>query len=381
MRVAPRAWRSLPLAERHRRVAHLARWLGPWAGDDAPEALRSDVTVRTTAGALRAYLYEPSEAATGAYLVVPGLHPLGPDDPRLDRFCRVLASAGLCVLAPFVRSYLALVVSPRAADDVAAAWRHTVQLARSRALPRPAMLTISFGSMPALQVAARADHQDEVGGLVLFGGYCDFGASIRFCLTGRAFDGDRELYLPHDPLNAPAVFINLLGHIAAPEPRERLQEAWLEMCRRTWGKPELRPHHLRVPIAEQIAAELPRAQRELFHIGCGLAPGGPALLEAALAASEDYFAFANPRSSLARIAAPILIAHGRDDDVIPWVEARKLDRALPTGHRAKLALTRLFGHTGAVLPSPSALRSELANLSELLYGVVDAAHERLLVRS
>src|SRR5207253_981856 len=109
--------------------------------------------------------------------------------------------------------------------------------------------------------------------------------TIRFALTGRAFDGGRELALPHDPLNAPAVFINLLGHLTAPEPKERLQEAWLEMARRTWGRPELRPIARREPIADDLAAELPPAQRPLFRIGCGLAPGGAALLEAALAAS------------------------------------------------------------------------------------------------
>lgn len=365
-------------ADRHRRAATLARWLGPWAGAAAPEVARVEQRLASPSGPVRAYLYEPlAPAPTGAILVVPGLHPSGPDDPRLDRFCRILAAAGLVVLAPFVRPHLALVVSRDSADDVALALEALALLARLRRLPRPAMMSISFGSLPALTVAARPSHATMLGGLVLFGGYRDFEATIRFTMTGRAEDRGRPLTLPHDPLNAPALFVNLLPLLEVEGPREPLLEAWHEMARRTWGRPELRPANARRPIADEVAATLLPSQRALFLVGCGLAPGGTRLLDRALSNAGEAFAFADPGPCLRELAAPVLIAHGRDDDVIPWVEARKLADELPRGHRASLAITGLFGHTGATTPSVRAVAAELACLRTLMYGLVDAPHEAL----
>jgi len=328
---------------------------------------------------MRCYRYEPTDVeVSGCYLVVPGLHYAGPDDPRFDRFCRVLATAGLVVVTPFLRPFLGLVISPRAVDDLEVAWRYTTALCRAGSLPRPAMFTISFGSCPALELAQREPFRNELGGLVLFGGFFDFHALARFAISRRAFDGQRELRLSHDPLNAPAVFINVLPFIDAPAPTEPLQEAWLEMARRTWGRVEMRPRRRREPIAEALAANLPAKQRELFFIGCGLAPGGPELVEAGLANAGDYFAFANAGPRLPGLVAPVLLAHGYDDDVIPFSESKKMQAALPPGHPSRLALTGMYGHTGSALPGAGELIGELRSLRELLLAMADAPHDELL---
>src|SRR5690554_1723584 len=92
----------------------LGRWLGPWAGaEQAPEGvLRTSVFVEARAEGERpfeAWLYRPRRGRPlGAYLVAPGLHYAGPADPRMDRFLRVLASAGLVVLCPFLPDFTAL---------------------------------------------------------------------------------------------------------------------------------------------------------------------------------------------------------------------------------------------------------------------------------
>jgi pimeloyl-ACP methyl ester carboxylesterase len=328
---------------------------------------------------LTVYRYEPATAPTGVYVVAPGLHFDGPDDPRMDRFCRVLAAAGLLVVAPLVRCYRTLEVRADAADDVMAACRHACELARARGLGRPALFSISFGSTPALEAAASSELRDALGGLVIFGGFYDFAAVIRFAVSGRAFDDEgRSLTLPHDPLNAPAVFINLLPHLEGDRrTRERLQGAWLRLARRTWGRHELRPRARRLPIAEAIAAELPRALRELFLVGAGLAPGGAALVEEGLARSRGAFAFTDAAPRLARLRAPLVVAHGRDDDVIPFVEAFRLARALPAGARVRLHLTGAYGHTGAMLPAARALTGEAASMMALVRALLAAPHEEL----
>jgi len=354
-------------------MATLARWLGPWSRSTPSGVCREERPLATPAGAVRTWRYAPRDGVvSGAILVVPGLHPSGPADVRMDRFCRILAASGLRVVAPFVRPQLDLVVSARSANDVALALGELARECRTIALPPPAMMSISFGCLPALTVAANPSHRRDLAALILFGGYADFEATVRFALTGRAFDGTTPLTLPHDPLNTPALFINLLPHLEVAGDPARLHEAWLEMARRTWGRPELRPAERRRPIAEALAATLAEDQRSLFRIGCGLAEGGAELLEQALARGREALRFADPRPHLSALRVPVLVAHGRDDDVIPWNEARKLAGAVAPSTVVRVAITGLFGHTGAVLPSPHALASELGNLSTLLRGLVDA---------
>jgi pimeloyl-ACP methyl ester carboxylesterase len=368
---------------RHKTAAFLARWLGPWASASAappgvertPELCASPIEGDP---AVRICRYEPARGpVTGTYLVIQGLHYEGPDDPRMDRFCRVLAAAGFVVLAPLVTDFLELRVTPRVAREVFAACQAAVTLSARRGLPRPALFSISFGSFPAIEVAASDRFRDALGALVLFGGFCHFHSAIRFAITGRAFDDVHPISVPHDPLNAPAVFVNLVDHLDIAGEREPLRRAWLEMARRTWGRDDLRPADRRMPIAQALAHELPAAQRDLFMVGCGLAAGGPALVEAGLARARGALAFTDPTPHLARIGAPVVIAHGRDDDVVPYSEAHKLAQRLPSGHRHRVLITGMYGHTGTSTPAPTQLTVESRAMLDVLYAIADAPHERL----
>lgn len=367
-------------APRLRKAALLTRWLGPWAD---PDAVPGDVVrygdVIDGPRPLRAYRYEPTrQRATGTYLVLQGLHFRGPEDPRFDRFCRILARAGHVVVAPFLPDYLQLRVTEETIEDAGAAVDHVAKLSADRGLPRPALFSISFGSLPALAVAADPERRDRVGAVVVFGGYCDFSSTIRFCISGRAFDeAQRPVELPHDPLNPPAVFVNLVPYLEGAHDPEPLAEAWREMARRTWGQLDMRPAARRQPVAEALAARLAARDRELFMAGCGLGDGGPPLLEVGLARAGDELAFANAERLLPNIAAPVVICHGRDDDVIPYVEAYKLKSGLRGNHPHRLFVTGLFGHTGSSELSADALKEELGTLRDMIMALVDAPHERL----
>jgi len=364
---------------RHRKAAQLARWLGPWADAEAvPPSVSRSLDLLGADQAFQAYRYEPqSGEVSGTYIVIQGLHYAGPDDPRMDRFCRVLAGAGFCVVAPFLPDFLQLRVAAGAADAVAASCDHAVKLNADRGLPRPALFSISFGCTPAIEVAASERHRDSLGALVLFGGFHDFNATIRFAISGRAFSDAAPVDVPFDPLNAPAVFINLVDHFEQPGPREPLQRAWLEMARQTWGRPEMHPAHQRIPVAEAIADDLDPAQRDLFMIGCGLRPGGAALLEVGLARAGNHFDFTDPTERLGRIGTPVVISHGRDDDVIPYTEANKLRASLPADLPNRVHITGMYGHTGSAVPKAGELTGEAGAMLDALYSIVDAPHEAI----
>lgn len=392
---------------RARALAALVAWLGPWASKGAPRSasrrtwlLRDGVPCgrrarerdeRTQGGLARAgdasttrleaYVYEPARptrAALGTYLVAPGLHFDGPADPRFDRFCRILAGAGFRVVAPFLPSYLELLVTPAAPDDL-----EVCALATARTLLAPGerltLFSISFGSWPALEVAAR--RPDLVDAVVTFGGYADFHATVHFCAGGviQLPSGER-VQRPFDPLNPPALFVNLLPWLGVPEEAHApLAEAWRELAHRTWGHMELKAPGLLAPIVESVAARLPERQRDLFRVGCGVRPGTATLVGEALARAGAAFDFASPREALRALSCPVVVCHGRDDDVIPWTEAEKLHAAL-AGRPSRLFVTGLYDHTGSALPSPRAVVAEVRTLLALARVLAAGGHVRDEVR-
>ena len=357
----------------------LLRWLGPWTRSDAlpPGVLHEVWLLRAGArpgrrgrreGAaarrdrLEAHVFRPSSPTLGTYLVAPGIHFDGPEDPRFERFCRILAHAGFLVVAPTLPAFAEQVIARSVVDDFELVARALAE--RLGPGGRFSVFSISFGSWPALEIAARMP--EHVSAVITFGGYAEFESAVRFAVDGVMRRPEGDLTLAHDPLNPPALFLNVLPWLEVPGDTQALQETWREMMFRTWGRMELKQPGRLEPFGEELVARVPAAQRELFLVGCGLRPGGAELVEAALRRAGDAIHFASPTAALKAIRAPVWICHGRDDDVIPWGEAEKLHRALSGRVPARLLLTGLYGHTGTSWPSPGALAREARTLLEMM---------------
>ncbi len=358
----------------------LLDWLGPWTrAQGLPHGIRRSSWVlregevlgrrgrgggrRPVRGArsrLEARVFEAGGPALGTFLIAPGLHFEGPDDPRFERFCRILAHAGFRVVAPILPAYAELVVHPSAADDFELV---ASELERRLGGERFTVFSISFGSLPALELAAR--RPELVDAVVTFGGYAEFEATVRFCVDGVMRRAEGDVTLARDPLNQPALFINMLPWLDAPGDPALLEEAWREMTYRTWGRMELKAPGRLAPFAKELAHRVAPEQRELFYVGCGVEPGGAELVHAALEAVRDAVAFASPTRALRELDRPLVVCHGRDDDVIPWNEAEKLHAAVAGRVPSRLLLTGLYGHTGAGRPSPGALAAEARTLLEI----------------
>lgn len=304
--------------------------------------------------------YYPRESPVGHFIVVQGLHYQGPDDPRLDRFCRVLAGAGLMVHAPMLPSYLDLLLSPTVSDDLEAVTKHICA-----SLPpgtKPSLFSISFGSAPALEVAARMP--EGVDAVVTFGGYADLDAALRFCLDGVMEQDGRSIQLSRDPLNAPVLFLNLLPFLELDEDTRDLERALREAAYRTWGRPELKQLSARAQLLYELAERVPRTQRELFRLATGLrseldGQSARQWLDRGLCRGRTELDFARPELAMRRTSRPCVVLHGREDDVIPWGEAVKLVSSLADRVPTKLFLTGLFAHANAEKPGLAELGQEL----------------------
>lgn len=359
----------------------LLRWLGPWASpDNAPSRVvrrQIEVPASVDRPAFPAWVYAPKgRPPVGSYLVAPGLHYLGPEDPRMDRFLRVLAGAGLLVVAPFLPDFLALRVRETAAVDLKRAFDVTEALDERPRGTKPGVFSISFGSLPALRLAADEGYRERVGALVLFGGYADFREVIRFCLGGADHEG------PRDPLNQPVVLMNLLDDIEAPCETGPVVDAWSRYVRATWGRPEMKAPERWQEVARALLPQLSDdAQRAFFELGVGLRSGALELCLDALDCSSERRAFLDPRPHLDGLRCPVHIFHGADDDVIPWTQMRALDDALPSHVERRRYLTGLYAHTGksgiaARLGSAPALVKEAGTLIAMLAALVEASRRR-----
>ncbi len=324
---------------------HLLRWLGPWAAQErAPGGIERRELLVAPRGAgdrpFPAWLYLPKRRPAGAYLIAPGVHFNGPADPRLDRLCRVLATAGFVVLSPFLPDYLALTVRPSVINDLERA------LACLRSEPaanklRPGIFSISFGSLPALALAGRLS--DQLNGVIVFGGYANFDATAAFLLTGNH---DGKVHERHDPTNQAVVFINILPYL--PEPPHNaaaLAQAWFDFARATWNQPEMRSRDRMRQVAAELAATITNSDRGLFMRGCGLEPGGVELWRQAVVRGRALWDALDVRGYVKGVRCPVYLVHGYDDDVIPYSQMEALRAALPPGVVAGAYLTGWYGHT------------------------------------
>jgi pimeloyl-ACP methyl ester carboxylesterase len=326
------------------RVGVLAKWLGPWIDELAtpPGIVRRSAWIDTADGRrVQVWVYAPPEGrGVGVYLLASGLHYAGPADKRMDRFARVLAASGFWVVAPFVESFMGMRVRQEALRDVEAVSAWITAQPQWEGLWM-GVFSVSFGSLLALKAAA-SDDQGRIKRLVLFGGYRDWRATMRFCATGMV---NGVKVGAHDPLNFPVLMTNVLETVCDSEEGQRvLKRAWGQYVRATWGRPEMKTDKWR-EVAQAIGEALDPQWRSLFWIGCNHKPGGAALIEEAMHITPGLDAL-DPDPYFAQVRCPVTLMHGSGDDVIPSSELEQLRVALAPYTEVEPLVTGTYGHTG-----------------------------------
>ncbi|MEZ4366195.1 MAG: hypothetical protein R2939_07885 [Kofleriaceae bacterium] len=328
--------------------ARIGRWLGPWAGHDGvPDGVRQhDDWVDAPGRRVRVRVYHPPRPPRATFLIAPGLHYEGADDPRQDRFCRVLAAAGHLVLAPILQDFLDQIPTPRTIDEFHAVWA-----ARGRWDPDerpPVVFAISFGGLPATGLAARVG-AGGLARLVLYGSYADFPTTLRFSLTGLC---PGRTTPTRDPLNQPVVFLSFFPYLDPPCPDpDAVIAAWRKFVRTTWGRPEMKAPERWQPVARALAETVPEGPaRTLYLHGVGLTPDWLAFAEPVMERGRPGQMALDCTPYLPGVRCPVDIVHGRSDDVIPCEQAQVLADGLVNAPRVDVHLTGLYGHTGGARP-------------------------------
>jgi len=245
-------------------------------------------------------------------------------------------------MAPQLEDFKALRVSPSILRDAEAALRALTRLPDYPTRRRPDLMSVSFGSAAALHLAGSDEFTRHIGRTFIFGGFADWHDTIRFSVAGREA-------LPHDPLNRPVVYLNLLPHFGVgSDHHQDLTDGWRTFCERTWGQPEMKERAAYQNIAAELAHNVAPDARDLFLEGCSCNDNPEDAVQrcdVALEHAGDTFAWLDPRPHLESVRSPTYLIHGRDDDVIPYTEAARLASCFPADNGAEVLITGLYSHT------------------------------------
>lgn len=319
-----------------------------------PELAEEQVRLQSGAREVEGTLYRPAGGRPApAWVVLHGVTVPGRRHPSLVRFARALAAAGHVVLLPDVPVWRALEMHPAAAGD-AIAGADDYLATRPDVLPGPVnVVGFSVGATQALIAAAEPRLRERVDRVVGFGGYCDLKRTLVCMCTGEhEWRGTRHrvqpdpygrwliagAYLTRVPgferMDAVAAGLRRLGREAGVRGVAAWADVYDELklvIRRTLSPAERAPWDLLAPPAGRPPADV-HAARELALW----------LTDAALAADPRL----DPRPALPSVRARVVLAHGRDDRLIPFTETLRLREALPPALPAFHAVTALFAHSG-----------------------------------
>jgi dienelactone hydrolase len=297
--------------------------------------VETEATVRAAAGLTRARVYAPRDLpqAPGVVLVH-GVHRLGIDEPRLMRFSRAVAAAGVTVLTPEVRELADYHVDPKSIETIGNA---ADELSARLDNQKVGLMGMSFAGGLVLLTAADARWADRIGFVTAVGAHHDLARVSRFFATSdiQGPDGKAEALKAHDYGALVLVYAHVESFFApedVPAARDALR-LWL------WDDKQ-------AAIARAEALSPPGWARidALFD-------GKVQLLRDELLAeidrSEAAMAPVSPHGRLAGIRAQVFLLHGAQDTVIPASETLWLASEVPP--------ERLAG----VLVSPAIMHVEL----------------------
>jgi dienelactone hydrolase len=324
-------------------------WRG-WMPIRAVETDHEDIAVPTRQAPIAGRLYRPRSAQSHrTVLVIPGLHAAGVEEPRLDRMSRRLAGEGMTVLSLPLPDLRRFVVTPRSTDVIEDAARWLANQPSLTPSGRITLIGISFGGGLSLVAAGRPSLSGKIDRVVSFGGHGDLPRVMRYLCTGLLPDGTRQ---PAHDYGTVLFLLNALPHLVPPDQVAALDRAIRIFLDASMVDVSDRPRATALfREAYDLGVVLPEPARSVMADVSARDSTrlGPRLLALAEVVGGDP-AVSAERSPAT--LAPVFLAHGAADTVIPQTEtpsvAAYLDRA-PGRQQMKVEwlLTAAVSHADA----------------------------------
>ena len=292
-----------------------------------------EVSWKGPAGPMKADLYLPhAEGKRGGILLNHGVIDTGKDDPRLKRFASVLCRAGFVVFVPDLKGMRSFRVAPSDIEEIEAAFSHL--LFRQEIRPDSCgLFGFSYGAGPTIIAACRPEIRGKVRFVVSFGGYYDLKNVLSFIATGHfEFQGNRYFRKPQE--YGKWVFLaNNLDWVESPQDRAVLRKI-LEV--------KLRDEH--API-DSFLSRLGGEGRNVLNL---LSHADPSQTESFIQklppAIRSSISALSVAPVLKDLRAGLILAHGEDDDLIPFTETLRLAQAAPHPEGTYMKILKTFSH-------------------------------------
>src|SRR5688572_13433056 len=303
--------------------------------------------VPTRHGPVPARFYRPAGSTRRTILLVPGIHSMGIEEPRLKGLAADLAATGHPVMTLALPDLQQYRITPAATDvlEDAVAW----MAARPELAPdgRVGMAGVSFAGGLSTSAAGRPGIRDKVAFVLSFGGHGDLPRVMRYLATGEetAVPGV-AVHPPHD--YGVAVILYALadsGVVPADQVSALRDGVRTFLLASQLTLVNMDQANATFQKARDMATALPEPSRTYMTYvnDRAVAKLGPVVLP-----FLDQLGVTDPALSPQRATppiAPVYLLHGDEDTVIPPAESVLLGETLRSkGANVRVLLSRIITH-------------------------------------
>ena len=331
------------------RAAHRGGRVERFAAEHARAVtIRPRHSVPTRHGEVAAQFYRPDGRISRSVLLVPGIHSMGIDEPRLTALAKDLAGSGVMVMTMALPDLQRYQITPRSTDVIEDAVGWMTQ--RSDLAPdgKVGVVGISFAGGLSIVAAGRPSIEDKLVFVVSFGGHGDLPRVMRYLATGEETKVPGvENHPPHDYGVAVILYGLADQGVVPPDQVAALRkgvEIFLYASQLTLR--DMNEANATFQKARDYARTLPEpAATFMTYVNDRNSKTlGPALVPYLSALGADSPALSADRAPTAP-AAPVFLIHGSGDTVIPAAESALLaDDLRGKGVEVHLLLSELITH-------------------------------------
>ena len=309
-------------------------------------SVEPSTTISTRHGAVPARFYRPDGGFGRTLLLVPGIHAMGIDEPRLTGLAEDLAGSGVGVMTIALPDLQRYEITPRSTDMIEDAVTWISRRSDLAADGRVGMVGISFAGGMSIVAAARPSIRERAAFVLSFGGHGDLSRVIRYLCTGETprVDGV-ETHPPHDY----GVAVGLYGLAPKVVPLDQVEPLREGIRTFLWASQltlvDQKKADATFAMARDAVKTLPEpAATYLRYVNERNVKALGAVLVPYIGDSTDDPAI-SPQRAAAAPAAPVFLLHGSADTVIPAVESVLLaDFLRARGANVRVLLSRLITH-------------------------------------
>jgi pimeloyl-ACP methyl ester carboxylesterase len=340
-------------------MASVTRFLRQYLRPSDDAVITHSLTYTRGAEQLPAVVFRPAHARgpLPGWVLLHGLTYQALDHPSLIRFGRAVAASGSIVFVPEIPEWKQLRVAPAITTETIATACIALHELDGVNHERTGVIGFSFGATQALIAACDPAVERAIRGIAAWGGYAELHRVFRFGILGdHELDGVKY-HMEPDPYGAWIMGGNYVCGIPGHEDSRVLAES-LHRLAITAGQSRVYAWDPKFdPLKRELRAMLPPHDVVLFDVLAR--PSGGPIADPALAnklandladAALRIDPLLDPTAFLPRVRVRTLVAHGRDDRLVPFTESVRLARALSAAVARDSVTTALFAHSGGTRP-------------------------------